>query len=353
MKRAIVAAVIVGSVGAAAWAVVAKEKQSADASTNRNQARTTGRAERRDLVEREDVSGTLGYADTRALTSRLQGTITKLAAEGSTVKRGEALYQVDGRNVRLLYGRRPAWRTLSYGVEDGADVRQLERNLVAMGYDPDDAMDIDGHFDAATEAAVRRWEDDLGLTEDGVLELGEVVFLPGARRIGAHSASIGSSVAPGAEVLKTSSVHPIVTLDLEADRQDLVEEGDRVAITLPDGARVRGRIETVGTVAETDPASEDGAAEPTVEVTISLQGRPRSVLDQAPVTVSIETRRAKDRLAVPVAALLALAEGGYAVEVVDDDGTRLVAVDTGMYADGWVEVEGEGLEEGVEVVVAE
>jgi hypothetical protein len=62
-------------------------------------------------------------------------------------------------------------------------------------------------------------------------------------------------------------------------------------------------------------------------------------------------------LTVPTSALVSLAGGGYAVEVVTGraaDGTaltQLVAVDPGMFADGLVEVEGEGLEPGLEVVV--
>ena len=47
-----------------------------------------------------------------------------------------------------------------------------------------------------------------------------------------------------------------------------------------------------------------------------------------------------------------IAEGGYAVEVADADGsTHLVGVETGIFDDGWVEVTGGGLEEGLAVVV--
>ena len=58
----------------------------------------------------------------------------------------------------------------------------------------------------------------------------------------------------------------------------------------------------------------------------------------------------KDVLTVPVAALLALAEGGYGVEVVEG-GTRPAscAVETGMFADGRVEVTGDGIAEGMTV----
>jgi hypothetical protein len=57
-------------------------------------------------------------------------------------------------------------------------------------------------------------------------------------------------------------------------------------------------------------------------------------------------------LAVPVTALVALSEGGYAVEVQGADGTtRLIAVETGLFADGTVEVTGSGLEAGMLVIV--
>jgi len=50
-----------------------------------------------------------------------------------------------------------------------------------------------------------------------------------------------------------------------------------------------------------------------------------------------------------VSALLALREGGYALQ--RPDGT-LVAVRTGMFAGGLVEVSGKGLAEGSKVVTA-
>jgi hypothetical protein len=54
---------------------------------------------------------------------------------------------------------------------------------------------------------------------------------------------------------------------------------------------------------------------------------------------------------VPVEALLALAEGGYAVEVVDGTSSQLVAVVPGTYAEGWVEIEARSIHPGTKVAV--
>jgi multidrug efflux system membrane fusion protein len=52
-----------------------------------------------------------------------------------------------------------------------------------------------------------------------------------------------------------------------------------------------------------------------------------------------------------VSALLALAEGGYGLQLVEGGGTRYIAVQTGLFADGRVEVSGSGLTAGMRVGV--
>jgi peptidoglycan hydrolase-like protein with peptidoglycan-binding domain len=312
----------------------------------------TATVERRDLVVRESFDGTLGYDDARPLVATAGGgTVTRLPTEGSIVERGGVLYAVNGRGVRLLEGSEPLYRRLATGVPDGADVRQLEQNLVAMGYDPDGDIDVDAHFDSATRDAVKRWQDAIGVAETGVVDVGDAVFLPGKRRVGSVTATVGAVFQPGTEVLQTTSTRAVVTVDLDARRQDLVHEGDEVQVELPAGDVVPGQITNVGTVAETDPASEDQGEDstPTITVTISIAGV--KGLDGAPVDVRLATARANDVLAVPVEALLALRGGGYALEVERGDGTTsLVAVKTGTFANGWVEVEGAGLRDGTKVV---
>jgi len=311
---------------------------------------TTAIVDRRDLVESETFDGSLGFADERALVSGRAGTMTWIADEGSTLHRGDVAYEVDERPIVMMIGEVPAYRALSSGVQ-GRDVRQLQRNLLALGFDDGGDLEVTGEFDADTAEAVRDWQEDLGVERTGVVELGDVAFTPGARRMGEHTLVVGSSVTPGAQVASTTSLERVVTLDLGASDQDLVAEGDRVEIELPSGERVNGRISAVATVAETDP--EDPGAEPTVEVSVRLLGEVETELDEAPVDVDVETSRATDVLSVPVQALLALAEGGYAIEVVDAPGrTHLVGVETGTFADGFVEVSGEGIDEGLDVVTA-
>jgi multidrug efflux pump subunit AcrA (membrane-fusion protein) len=74
-------------------------------------------------------------------------------------------------------------------------------------------------------------------------------------------------------------------------------------------------------------------------------------LDEAPVTVGIARETRRGVLAVPVTALLARSGGGYAVEVVAAGARRRVPVETGLFADGHVEVSGRGISEGTRVAV--
>jgi peptidoglycan hydrolase-like protein with peptidoglycan-binding domain len=351
MRRSILAgaAALVALAGAVGWAALAGGAGRDDKAEARRPTNTAA-VTRRDLVARDTFAGRLGYADRRELTSPLGGTVTWLPREGATVRRGGVLLRIDGRPLVLLYGSTPLWRTLAEGVE-GEDVAQLQRNLVALGYDPAGEIDLDGEFDDATEDSVLRWQDDLGVTEDGSVGTDEVVFLPGARRIGTVSTSLGARIATGASALETTSLRRVVSVDLDARRQTLVREGQSVRVELPNGRTVAGRITEVGRVAK-DAEGEDGT--PTVTVTIALpNARTRGSLDQAPVDVAIAREVRRDALAVPVTALLALAGGGYAVELVDGATTKLVRVQPGLFADGLVEIEGEGIEVGGEVVVPE
>jgi multidrug efflux pump subunit AcrA (membrane-fusion protein) len=95
-----------------------------------------------------------------------------------------------------------------------------------------------------------------------------------------------------------------------------------------------------------------GTQTATIPVQITLD-HPNAAgrLDGAPVTVGFTSTTRKGVLAVPVNALLAAADGSYAVEVVSDTRRRTVPVRLGLFADGKVEVTGTGLTAGTRVEV--
>jgi len=326
------------------------------------------------VASRQQVSGTLERAGAYTLVDQQPaGTLSELPSPGTVIGRGQALYRVDGQPVRLLYGSQVAWRTLAPGDTDGADVRQLKRNLVALGFTAHGALTVDDHFDWATAIAIEEWQHALGAPETGFVPWGSVAFLPGAVDVTAQRAVPGSPAQPGTPVLDLSSTDLVVSVPLDPSLRQLVHVGDRVQIQLPEGQTTAGRVsqvgaETTGATAEATPAGtspgggEQGAGyssaqgssgtPATVPVTVSLD-RPRDArgLDQVPVEVGITDTVRRNVLAVPIAALLALANGGYAVAA-EDQGTRtLIAVTPGIFDGNQVEVSSTRLQPGTRVEV--
>jgi Fe2+ transport system protein FeoA len=147
------------------------------------------------LSSQVSASGTLGYANPQTVYGQLSGTITWLPAVGQVIRPGQVLYRVENQPVVLFSGDVPAYRDLSEGISDGPDVAELKRNLVALGFDPDHQITVNQSFGAATATAVERWQASLGEPETGKIALGQVVFLPGARRITKVDATLGTGAA--------------------------------------------------------------------------------------------------------------------------------------------------------------
>ena len=341
--RAFAAAVVVAGIAAAAWLLLASGEGSDPPASNDTVPLGSAAVERRDLIATEDVDGTLGFSDSVTAPAPADGTLTRLRDEGDTVTRGRSLMSIDATATAwVLYGTIPMYRDLGPGVSDGRDVRQLESNLKALGYDPGT---IDNDWTSATTDAVEEFQDDRDLTEDGTISRSEVVISDGPARVGDHKAEVGDPVQAGKPVTALTSTTPVVTAQLDAGLAADVHRGDRVRVTLPDGSEVGGRVTRVGTVAS---AGENGEA-PTVELRVALNTRRHGRLDGAPVSISLETGKTKDALAVPVTALVATAPGRYAVELAGS--RRLVPVTLGSFADDWVEISGSGITPGTRVVV--
>lgn len=216
----------------------------------------------------------------------------------------------------------------------GADVLQLESALVGFGYDPGP---VDGIYDIDTARAVTSWTVDSGHGDKGLLTPGAFIFNSGALRTAEVFADAGTTVNPSSPVISAVDLETIVRMALPAADQDLLVVGSSVVIVMPD------RSETTGTVTFVSRVGTSGGQgnQATFAVEIALDDPSVAEgLDEAPVDIRAVSEAVENVLAVPVSALLALAEGGYAVEVVEDTGTRLVAVDPGFFADGWVEITG-------------
>jgi peptidoglycan hydrolase-like protein with peptidoglycan-binding domain len=365
MRRRLVvagaAAVVLGA--AIAGVVLAFGSAAKESEANSALPPATATVTRTTLVETKTVSGTLGYGEPVPLDATEPGILTWIAAVGSTVRRGAPLFKVDERPVVELYGSLPLYRTLRAGTK-GRDVRELERNLAALGYR---GFAVDDTYTAATAAAVRDWQADAGLPETGTVEVGQVVFTPGPTRIAVHSARVGDAIGSesregGASVLSYTGTTRLVTVELEVGDLPLAVKGRKVTVTVPGRRAVQGRITQVGSAitGQGAPAGEGTTAESAasatadavVEVTVRIANQKAlGSVDAAPVDVEFVSSKRENVLAVPVVALLALPQGGFGVEIVDGPETRVVAVKTGMFAAGEVEVSGKGLAEGVRVGV--
>ena len=330
---------------------------------------------RTDLTNTVQVAGSLAYAGSFTVVNQVPGTAyTVLPRPGQVIRRGRRLYEVDGSPVVLFYGRRPEWRALSLGVADGPDVAQLDANLIALGYATPAGLPVSYTFTGATAAAVAQWQAATGQAVTGAVAAGQVAYTPGPLRVTSVPAGLGTPAQPGAAVLTATSPRPVVDVALPVSQEYLVHRGESVTVTMPDGTAAGGRVRTISPVATGAaggaspgtpgaPGASPGPGGPgdtagggvdsaTVNVTVLLtHPAVAGHLDQAPVTVSIVSASVHRVLAVPVSALVALAGGGYAVEVDRGRSRRLVAVRTGLFGRTLVQVSGSGLHPGTRVEV--
>jgi hypothetical protein len=341
---------------------------------------STANVEKRTLSAMVSEDGTLTYqaqsdGSPYSAINQASGIYTELPAAGQVISQGQVLYRVNDSPVVLLYGSTPTYRTLSAG-DTGPDVAELNADLVALGYATSARLSpTSASFGSATTTALEKLQAALGEAQTGTLTLGRAVFEPTAMRVISLSAQLGGSAQPGQTVTQATSTTRQVQVALDASQQTDVAVGNKVTITLPNNQITPGIVSSVGTVATCLSSSGSGApssnsvapgsdtcssasSESTSAPTITVGVTPSDpaatgTWDQAPVEVGITTASVPSALAVPVTALLAQSDGGYAVEVVDAGGTILVAVSLGLFddADGLMQVTGSGLAAGQKVVV--
>ncbi len=346
MRGALTAVVVLAAGGAASAFLVNRgdTSQAAD-QTAAAVPVNTAKVAQQTLKDTESADGELGFGTTSAAVNRSAGTITGVPDSGQEFRRGHTVYSVDNKPTTLMYGALPAYRKLADGSE-GTDVLQLEQNLSAMGYS---GFTVDDEYTDATAEAVEEWQEDLGLDETGVVELGSVLFAPGHIRVDSVEAQEGAPIGPNQNVLTYTGTKKAVTVQLDAADQRLAKPNAKVDVTLPDGATVPGRVEKVSTVII--PAeSPDKDPETKVEVIVAIDNQKAvAAWSLASVDVSFTASERKNVLTVPVAALVALREGGFGVEVSDGTASQYVPVKTGLFAGGQVEISGTGIKAGTEV----
>jgi peptidoglycan hydrolase-like protein with peptidoglycan-binding domain len=340
--------------GAGAW--VWADNGTTGSSPTAKRSVATATVERGTISATESWDGTLGHGKPFTVISFGQGVITRLAEQGKAVERGDELFRIDEQPVTLLYGAVPMYRDLRPGIS-GADAKQLKANLAKLGYE---GFTADDKYTSSTANAVRRWQADIGTEPTGTVPRSGVVFLPNGGRIDSHRADVGAAVTPGRPVVDITGTEQIVSLEAQVEDRDRFDADTKVTIVLPDGKEVPG---TVGSMVVVKVASDDsggggpegGEQESTsiAQVDVTLDKPVGEELIGAPVEVIVAIDKRTDVLLVPVNALLALAEGGNGLEIVRDDGTTsIVAVTTGLFADGKVQVDGGGIAEGTVVGAA-
>jgi peptidoglycan hydrolase-like protein with peptidoglycan-binding domain len=384
--------VLATAAGAAIWARGAGTPPAARAATI---PVATLAVTRTDLSTSRTLHGTLGYGDPRVVRGGREGIVTSLPRPGQVLRRNAVAYRVNDEPVPLFFGSPPLYRTLDRPGTVGRDVAMARRNLMSLGFatgeqprvgeqvrlpaDPPAAAggepgttgesagtpaatpaatpagtptgtpgrrvtirDGDAVLTPALVRAVKRWQSDVGLPVDGVLEVGDLVVLPGPVRVAAVSAVVGDAAT--GELMSVTGTTKVVTSQIDASAAGSLRTGAKVTLRMPDGAESPGTVGAIATVA-TAPEGQQPGGEQQVALTIEPAGTAK--LDGGEVEIKVRGETRAGVLAVPVNALLALREGGYALQLPDD---TLVPVKTGLFAMGMVEVTGAGLREGLKVV---
>ncbi|MGP4007699.1 peptidoglycan-binding protein [Streptomyces sp. 4N124] len=365
---------------------------------------------RTDLSGTKEMEGTLDYDSARTIRGAGEGRVTWLASRGATVKRGQQLYRVDERSTVVFYGSTPLYRRLDTPGTVGRDIRVVADNLRALGYDigaqpapgtvvrqqapaddpppattgpgqeettpaadPSSSSAPDGGAGQGTDAsqeqaaspspsqstvrqgdgvltrslmsAVGRWQKAVGIDPTGILDFSDVVVTKSAVRVSDVLAQPGDEAS--GDLMTVTATTKSVTVPVESLEIGSIKSGGRVTVVLPDQSTAAGRVTAISTIVQGEQDESGSTGQTKTNVTVSLDD-PQAVkgIDSAPVQAQFQGESKKDVLAVPVGALLALREGGYAVRL---SGGRLVPVDTGMFAKGLVEISGQGISEGMKV----
>lgn len=306
----------------------------------------TAIVERTTLTSNLVLGGSLSYGTAIDLPGR-GGIITGLPTAGDEISVGHRVYEVDGMPIVAVRGDRPFWRTLVEGIPNGPDVRQLEQYLADAGFGDD--LTVDDEFTWITTQRVKEWQERVGVEQTGMIALGDIVAVDSDPiRVDKVVAKLGDPASQSP--LSYSSTRLRVVAKLTDAQARELQPATPVTVTLPDGT------ELGGTIAEIDPGGvptgdEGETTSPSAVIDLDDPAAAGGIGLRA-VKVALVSSEAKDALVVPVTALLATSDGGYAVDAIRDGAVVRISVELGLIADTRVQVLGDALVEGDVVVVA-
>lgn len=289
-------------------------------------ATATATVARGDLATVREFRATISFGDSWTLETAAQGVVTASHPKGTVVDTGDEIVRVADRPVTLAIGPMPMFRTLEkidtrrrdennrrLTLLEGADVLQLQTFLVGAGFDVDGTLEVDGVFGARSETAVEAWQEAQGLPITGRVDTGQLIFAPHPLRLD-RELRVGAPISP----IEVTRADPSVMVDTSNRDRSVLTPGTDVTVVLTGGQRLAGRSEK-----QERTTGADGST--TWRTTITPDG---TLPDESSATVEVRDVVAHDATLVPASALLALAEGGFAVEVVGEDATTtLVSVE--------------------------
>ena len=304
-------AVIALVAGAAvAFGLFAADGQTSAAATEADASPSTEtlQVRRGSLTSEREFTATISHGDPWTINTAAVGTITSTYEAGTVVGFGQALVRVDDQPVTLVRGSMPMYRELfrvntklrdpngnRRTLQTGADVTQLQTFLIAAGYDADGKLEANGVFKFNTEKAVKAWQEATGRSVTGRVDSSQLIFEPDRVRINIPS-RVGDSFAG----LEVTAPRPQVLVDTSTRDRSALPVGTTVQIDVGD-ATIAGTV-----VGQEQVTAGDGTR--VWRTTITADREALAATSTATVTVTQVV--ADEVLLVPVAALLALSEGG-------------------------------------------
>ncbi|MGW4486544.1 peptidoglycan-binding protein [Amycolatopsis sp. NPDC004368] len=344
---ALSAAAVVVLLGVGAFVAIDHGRGTAEAAAP-PPAVTTVAVAKTDLSNTRTFTGTLGFGTPEPLKGAGAGVVTQLPDIGTVAQRGKPLYSVNGVPVPVFFGDTPLFRKLDNPDLAGPDVATVAQNLANLGYSVGTRAKDPQKQKFTFADALKRWEKKAGLPDTGTLDVGQVVVLPGEARVNSVTAQLGDPAA--GPLLTVTPTTKVVVAPVDPSDIGSVKTGMGVTVVRPDGKEIPAEVSSVSTAVTGGGEDAGGQQQGTPKINVSVVPvNPGDVgdLDSASVQVKVATQTHSGVLAVPLGALVALREGGYAVQL---QGGHLVPVKTGMFARDQVEISGPGITEGLKVV---